>query len=164
MSIIATDGVINIDVYVPTDALALSKVDADPEHRLRFGFPDDFIPSVVHAEQVIATWNKDRLRGKQFAFAIRFIGSDELIAGCELQPKENARANVSYWTHPNFRRQGIAKRAVALLPSVATQYGLRVLEILCDSDNTVSRRVAITCGYTEQGTRDGQILYLLKLH
>lgn len=55
-----------LDSYVRADARSLTAVDTDPEHRRRFDFPEDFIPSVQHAERVIERWAEERRAGTRF--------------------------------------------------------------------------------------------------
>jgi RimJ/RimL family protein N-acetyltransferase len=161
---IAVDGEISITLYVESDASILCEADHDPEHRKRFDFPVDFVPSVEHARYVIAVWAKEREAGRRFAFAVRKTGTGELLGGCELRPLGNGRANVSYWVHPRHRRKGVASSAVRLLSrKVAPAYGFVTLELLTEADNLASRGVARNCDFTESGTRDGLILHLHSL-
>lgn len=54
-----SDGVVVLARFGPDDASAQMEADGDPEHRRRFSIPPDFVPSVVHAQQVIARWIRD---------------------------------------------------------------------------------------------------------
>jgi hypothetical protein len=49
-----------------SDAVALRDVDADPEHRRRFEFPEEFVPSLEHSEKVISDWTRVRTGGGPF--------------------------------------------------------------------------------------------------
>ncbi|MBV9242053.1 MAG: GNAT family N-acetyltransferase, partial [Acidobacteria bacterium] len=138
------DGVVTLAFYEPEDAVELCEMDSDPEHRRRFEFPQDFIPSVSYSEKVIAGWTHAREIGERFAFAVRDLATRELLGGCELRPLDARVANLSYWTFPRHRSRGIASRAVALACQVAfSQLGLKCVEIVVDPDNHASRRVAI---------------------
>ena len=160
----ASDFEVSITRYSESDAGALCDVNADPEHRKRFDFPDDFMPSIQHAKTVISSWNREFDSNSRYAFAIRIRNDGTLIGGCELKPKADGTANVSYWVHPRHRRKGIASRAVGLLSNeIAPKLGLSRLELLTDSDNLASRGVARNCGYAESGMRNGQVFHLLKI-
>jgi RimJ/RimL family protein N-acetyltransferase len=160
-----SDGVVSLDFFAPSDALVLREVDGDAEHRLRFDFPDGFVPSLEHSESVIARWQEERIAGTRFAFAVRSVAGGELLGGCELRPLGNAAANLSYWTYPRHRRRGVASRAVALACDVArTELRLRVVQVAADPDNIGSRQVAARNGFKEFGEQDGKVLYILDLH
>jgi hypothetical protein len=58
-----SDGVITLTCFARNDAPVLLEGDGDAEHRRRFDFPDDFVPSLQHAEDVIARWERERLAG-----------------------------------------------------------------------------------------------------
>lgn len=160
-----SDGIVRLDVFGLEDAQALRDADGDAEHRLRFDFPDEFVPSLPHSASVIARWQEERIAGTRFAFAVRRVDSGELLGGCELRPLGNGVANLSYWTHPRHRRRGIAARAVALVCRLARDgFGLDVLEVVADPDNIGSRRVAARNGFREVGEREGKVLFILELH
>ncbi len=159
-----SDGAITLGPYHPEDAVLQCEIDADPEHRRRFDCPDDFVPSVEHSRKVIASWEAERRAGTRFTFAVRSATSGELLGGCELLPKDAGTANVSYWTHPRHRGEGVATRAVAILAAdVAPDLGFRRLEIVTDPDNVPSRRVAELNGFEEVETQNGQIVHTLQL-
>ena len=158
-----SDGSIVLTLFRATDAPVLMAADADPEHRRRFDFPADFVPSLGHSEQVIARWERERLAGRRFPFAVRRVVADELLGGVELLPLGDGMANLSYWTYPAHRRQGIASRAVALACHAAfREFGFHTLRVVVDADNLASRRVALGAGFREAGTEDARIRYLLE--
>jgi len=143
-----------------TDAPVMCEMDSDPEHRRRFDFPEGFVPTVEHSERVITGWTNARQEG-QFVFALRDLGSSDLLGGCEIRLLGNHVANLSYWTVPRHRSQGIASRGVALACKVArARLAVQLLEIVVDPDNIASRRVAIRNGFREVGIRDGWILHV----
>ena len=155
------DCIVSLDCFVPTDASVLCLVDHDSEHRRRFDFPDDFIPSVRHSENIIARWEEGRRTGTCFPFAVRDATSGELVGGCELKPAGDRVASLSYWTHPAQRGRGVASEAVRLVCDLAfAQFGFRRVEVVTDADNVFSRRVAIRNGFDERGIRDGRVLYV----
>ena len=94
----AGDGVVVVTRFVPGDAAVMMEGDADPEHRLRFGAPADFTPSLSHSERIIAAWQEEFERGESFSFAVRHARTGELLGGCQLKRIQVASANLSYWT------------------------------------------------------------------
>ena len=152
-----------LDDFVPADAPVLYEADHDPEHRGRFEFPDDFVPSLEHSEAVIARWAEERRTGVRFPFAVRDAASGTLVGGCELRPLGEGAANISYWTYPPHRGRGIASEAVRQACAVGfTDLGFRRIELSADLDNLGSRRVAVRNGFREVGVRDGRMLHVLE--
>jgi RimJ/RimL family protein N-acetyltransferase len=155
-----SDGVVTLSPFTAADAPMMRDGDHDPEIRRRFDFPDDFIPSLEHSRNVVASWEHERSIGKRFPFAVRDATSGVLLGGCELRPLSGKIANLSYWTYPAHRGRGVASRAVALACDVAFgELGVERLEILTDPDNTGSRRVALRNAFVEIGMRDGRVLH-----
>jgi len=156
-----TDGVISLTRFRPDDAPVLCAADDDPEMRRRFGFPADFVPSIEHTWAVVARWAQQWDAGERYPFAVRTVADHVLVGGCELWPRGEGVANVSYWTYPEHRRAGFASRAVALLCDVVLSAGeFARLEILTDPDHVVSRRIALRNGFEEVGVRDGRVLHV----
>ena len=133
-----SDGVVYLDDFRLTDAPAMVVADHDSEHRKRFEFPPDFVPSLEHSRNVIRGWIDDRKLGTRYTYAVRVADSACLVGGCEIRPKEKEKriANLSYWTYPGYRRRGIATRAVSIACKIAVEFGITRLEILVDKDNT----------------------------
>ena len=157
-----SDGVVRLARFVPADAPVLFVADADPEHRRRFDIPDDFVPSLAHAQAVISRWEQEYRSGRSFPFAVRSAVTGELLGGCELRPLDAATANLSYWTYPAYRRRGIAVRASVLVCGAAfDELGFRRIEVLIDVDNIASRKVAQRSGFREVGQREGRVLHVL---
>ena len=152
-----SDGIVCLDEFTLNDAPAMHAADNDPEHRRRFEFPSDFVPSIEHSENVIRAWIEDMKIGKRYNFAVRDAKSGRLVGGCEIRPKDNAStANLSYWTHPDYRRRGFATRAVSIARTIAATLGITRLEITVDYDNIGSKRVAVNNGFsrsTDAGER-----------
>ena len=158
------DDLVLLTYFRRGDAAALQEADADAEHRRRFDFPDDFVPSLEHSERVIDGWNEARNSGDPLVFAVRSRTDGKLLGGCELRLGETGVANVSYFTLPKDRGRGIASRAVALARRVAASMpAVQRLEIIVDHDNLPSRRVAASNGFHERGTRNGRVLYVFDL-
>lgn len=159
-----SDGIVSLDFFTPSDALVLREADGDAEHRARFEFPEDFVPSLQHSKRAIARWQEERMAGTRFAFAVRGVANGELLGGCELRPLGDGAANLSYWTYPRHRRRGVASRAVSLACGVArTEFRFRVVQIVADPDNIGSREVAARNGFNVAGEQDGRVLYILEL-
>ncbi len=157
----ASDGVVTLSWFVPADAPVMMSGDADPEHRRRFEFPDDFVPSLQHALDVMARWERERLAGTRLPFAVRDATTGALLGGCEIKPLAAGAANLSYWTYPQHRGRGVASRAVALARRLAFDaLGLERLEIVVDPDHAISRRIAERNGFQPAGTREGRLLYV----
>ena len=116
-----SDGVVYLDEFSLSDAESMLVFDADAEHRKRFEFPDDFVPSLEHTKSVIRNWTEERNLGTRYAFAVRECETDILVGGCEIRPNDDMTANLSYWTHPSHRNRGIATRAVSIACGVASQ-------------------------------------------
>lgn len=155
------DDSVALTFFRVSDAAALRDVDADPEHRRRFEFLEDFVPSLEHSERVISDWTRARSGGGPFVFAVRAVADGELLGGCEIRLLEHHVANLSYFTLPRHRARGVASRAVALACQVAiAPLGVQRLEIVVDPDNVPSRRVAMRNGFQEAGMRHGRILYV----
>lgn len=152
-----------LDAFVPADAPVLCAADHDPEHRRRFEFPDDFVPSLEHSRAVIVRWADECRAGVRFPFAVRDAASGTLVGGCELYPIGDGAANVSCWTYPPHRGRGIATQAVRQLCAIGfADLGFRRMEFSADPDNVASRRVAIRNGFREVGVRDGRVLHVLE--
>ena len=147
--------------FVADDAAIMCAADADPELRLRFEFPADFVPSLEHSAQVLRRWNEEWAAGRRFPFAVRDTTTHELLGGCELRPVAPGVANVSYWTYPAHRRRGIATHALrALCRRAFDDFGFQTLKALIDADNVPSQRVAAAAGFERAGARDERLLFV----
>lgn len=158
-----SDGIIYFDDFRLSDAPSLLAADYDPEHRKRFAFPTNFVPSLEHSRNVIRDWINDRKLGTRFSFAVRSKDPACLVGGCEIRPTETAAANLSYWILPDYRGRGIATRAVSIACKTAAEYKITQLEIRVDKDNKASRRVAVKSGFIQSRDRDGQACYYWSL-
>src|SRR5215211_7111629 len=95
-----SDGVVALSLFERGDAAVLRDGDHDPEHRRRFDFPQSFVPSLQHSLDTISRWERERLTGKRFPFAVRDANTGDLLGGCELRPRCGDAADLSYWTYP----------------------------------------------------------------
>ena len=157
------DGVIILTLFQRADAPVLLEADSDPDHRRYFDFPKEFKPSLAHCEQVIARWEAERMARKRFPYAVRNVTTRELIGGIELKPRDAETANLSYWTSPRHRHQGVASRAVSLACRLAfSECGFRVIVALIHPDNFASRQVVARNAFREIGIQGEQLLYVLE--
>jgi RimJ/RimL family protein N-acetyltransferase len=146
-----TDGVVVLDGFTADDAAA-HLAGEDEEHARRFGwYPGRSTEESVRA--AISEWQEAwRCDGETRAFATRDADSRELLGGCQLRLRAKRIGELSYWTHPTHRRQGVATRAVRLLCGFAFgELGVERLEAYVEPDNLASRRVVESVGFSEEG-------------
>ena len=70
-----------------------------------------------------------------------------------------AGGHVGYSVRPGARRRGVATAALALGLEIAAGLGIDPVLIICDTDNTASRRTIEGAGGTLEGVRDGKRRY-----
>ena len=78
-----TDGIVYLDDFQLTDASAMLAADRDSEHRKRFEFPPDFVPSLEHTRNVIRGWIYDKKLGTRYTYAVRATDSTCLVGGAK---------------------------------------------------------------------------------
>jgi RimJ/RimL family protein N-acetyltransferase len=102
-----TDGVVILDGFTADDAAA-HLAGEDDEHARRFGwYPRRSSEESVRA--AITGWQEAwRSDGDARVFATRSAESRQLLGGCQVRLREKRIGEVSYWTHPTHRRQGVA--------------------------------------------------------
>jgi RimJ/RimL family protein N-acetyltransferase len=163
-AMLAGDGVVILSEFTLADVSVMSLADADPELRRRFDFPEHFVPSLEHSEEVVRRWQRERLAGERYPHAVRAAATLQLLGGCELRPLGQGLANVSYWTYPSHRSRGVASRALALLIRIASDdHGFTSLEAAIDPDNVASRAVAERNGFSLAAQRDGRDVFVRRL-
>jgi [ribosomal protein S5]-alanine N-acetyltransferase len=146
-----TDGVVILDGFTADDAAA-HLAGADEEHARRFGwYPRRSSEESVRA--AIIGWQEAwRSDGDARVFATRSAESRQLLGGCQVRLREKRIGEVSYWTHPTHRRQGVASRAVRLLCAFAfAELGVERVEAYIEPDNVASRGVVESIGFSEEG-------------
>ena len=74
-----SDGIVTLSLFRLSDAAILRDGDRDPEHRRRFAFPDEFVPSLRHSEDTISRWDHERVAGERFSFAVREVVTGDLL-------------------------------------------------------------------------------------
>lgn len=158
-----SDGTVTLDEFRQSDACTMLGADSDSEHRRRFGVPDSFIPSLEHSQRVMSRCLDEKAAGKSWAFAVRDSQTGELLAGCELRPRTSDTMSLSYWVYPMHRSRGVGSRAVTLVCTmVFERLGFKQIDLLIDTDNPHSQRIAVRNGFTHVGMRDGRVLFVKK--
>jgi len=100
-------------------------------------------------------------------WAIRWVDAPEIMGGVDLRRLGNDEVNVSYVVFPQFRRQGIAFHASALVLNYAWEnMGAKVAVFKMLPDNVQSRGVAIRLGAEfsgEEPSNAGAMFQVFKL-
>jgi RimJ/RimL family protein N-acetyltransferase len=146
---VLTDGTVRLDGFRLADWPAHLAGD-DDEFARWFGWnPGDSTPLTVRA--AIRGWQRGWQRERRVrAWAVRAGG--ELVGGCELRLRDDAIAELSYWTLAGHRRRGYATRSVRLACEHAfAEMGLARIELYIEPDNAASLAVAEAAGFTEEG-------------
>jgi RimJ/RimL family protein N-acetyltransferase len=79
---------------------------------------------------------------------VEVIDGDVVVAHCHEDMVVGERVEVGIWTDPRFRRQGLARLAVAGAVAVARGRGLRRMGWHCLASNTGSLNVALKSGFS----------------
>ena len=164
-----TDGIVVLRALTLGD-VAVHLAGEDDEHAKRFGwFPQRSTEETVRA--AIVGWaNEWETGGATRTFGTEEAASGDLVGGCELRLRADARADVSYWTFPDRRGRGFATRAVRLLCEYAfRELGVEEIAAQMAVDNVASRRVAEAAGFSgaarkvsrEPGESGGEARYVL---
>ncbi|MGC3001886.1 GNAT family N-acetyltransferase [Streptomyces sp. G35A] len=148
-----TAGTLTLRPWAPQDAAALAELYRDEALRRWASAP-------VHDEASAARWVAEQRRGwetgERLAFAVEETpsppGADVRPAGHVVLKRSGAvAAEVGYWTAAHARGRGVAPRAVTALADWAfttfAHEGLARLDLLHQTDNTASCRVAEKCGF-----------------
>lgn len=148
-----TDGAVALRAWHREDAPFLARVAAD-DHLQRFiaGLPS---PVTVDAAEA---WidGQEQARATHGGLALVVVdvrsGAPVGAVGLTALEPEHRRAELGYWTAPDARRRGIARRAVPLLARWAFDgLGLQRLQLLVEPVNMGSIRVAETVGAVQEG-------------
>ena len=110
--------------------------------------------SVVEVEAYFAVQPENWANGIAYNFAITDLQGLTILGGCGLtQIHLNHRfANLYYWVRSRYTRQGIASRATRLLAQFGLEtLGLQRIEIVVETTNTASLRVAEKAGAQREG-------------
>lgn len=91
--------------------------------------------------------------GVQRNFAIVHLPTGEMIGDCELELRDDGFVNVMYAVFRDWRRRGVATRAVRLLAEHAADvFPGHALLFRIHADNEGSKRVAMAVGAQRAGT------------
>ena len=146
-----SDGVVTLTAFSLRDAGALVDANRDPEMAKRFDFPPGE-PSPEPARRAIRRWQEGWRKRTVVGFAVRDAASGEVIGGCELGIGREGIANLSYFTIPGRRGEGIATRAAKLAAGFAfSELRVQRIEIRAETDNVASRTVAEGAGFQLEG-------------
>lgn len=146
-----SDGTVTLTAFTIRDMGALVDANRDPEMAKRFDFPPGE-PSPEPARRAIRRWQEGWRRRRLVGFAVRDARSGDLIGGCEVRIGKDGIANLSYFTIPARRGEGIATRAARLAAGFAFgELQLERLEIRVETDNVASRAVAQGAGFRFEG-------------
>jgi RimJ/RimL family protein N-acetyltransferase len=142
------------DGDIVLDGLTMEDADAhaageDDEMARRFGwYPNRSTVEGVRA-YLAANATAWRDGSPRRAWAIRLAATRVLVGGCEIRLKDHHSAQMSWWVFPNYRRQGIASRAVRLVANYASGHlDICQLEAFIALDNSGSRGVARNAGFS----------------
>jgi RimJ/RimL family protein N-acetyltransferase len=122
----------------------------DPAVLRYTGVPDP--PRAGFAREWIERYAKGRREGTKEGFAA--IDGDGAFAGLALAPRinrEGRELELGYLTAPAARGRGLATEMLQLLTRWAFEQGALRIELLIDTSNAASQRVAERCGYRREG-------------
>jgi RimJ/RimL family protein N-acetyltransferase len=107
------------------------------------------MPSVEETEAFSKRMHEKFASGE--IYDARWWSRDGVLVGCGgFWPRDRnvPSFEIGYWCRTGFTRQGYTAEVVRALCSYAFEtFGAQRLEILCDSRNNASRRVAEKCGF-----------------
>ena len=111
-------------------------------------------PKDIEGEKEFLRQNSEkRKKNIQYNYAILLDG--KLIGGCGININQFRTfiGEIGYFIDEGSWGKGIATKAIKLLEKIGFQkLGLKRLEILMDPRNRGSEKVAINCGYSNEGT------------
>ena len=150
-----TDGKLTLRPYSRGDIRELHKAVRESLTELSPWLPfahKDY--SIQETRDWIKRGPKEWKKGKSYEFAIIDAGDGTILGGCGLNEldKLNRRANLGYWVRTSRIGQGIATDAARLLAKWGFEtLKLKRIEILVDTRNERSLRVAEKTGSTREG-------------
>jgi uridine kinase len=148
---VLSDGLVVVDCLSLADAY-VDWADEDDQHARRFGwYPRRSTLDGVR-NFIIETQRQWRERAPRRTFGIRVANTRTLVGGCETGLQTDGTAQVSWWTFPEHRRQGLATRGVRLmLRYFSYTVGVSTFLAMIEPDNHASRGVARKTGFKESG-------------
>jgi RimJ/RimL family protein N-acetyltransferase len=157
------DGVVWLTPWRDDDDVALGDFSLDLAHRRWFDKPPadpDPERRRAHGEEVVRRWRDEWVNGRSLTFAVRTQEDGIAIGEAFLDPRPPITATIGYAVVPERRGKGYAPRAVRLLAEAGlTRFGFHRIELMCDTANSASRRVAAKAGFTYEGIRRGSGWY-----
>lgn len=154
---VLTDGIVVLNGFT-LDDVAAHLAGEDEEQARRFGwYPKHSTEETVRA--AIVRWQDAWRAGSgRLAWAARHAGNLALVGGCEVKMYGDGRADMSWWIFPQFRRQGLATRAITLACDYALgRLNVRRIEAQIEPDNIGSRQAAENAGFVLQGRGPDEI-------
>ncbi|WP_249358205.1 GNAT family N-acetyltransferase [Nocardia cyriacigeorgica] len=151
-----SDGVIGLRAITVADAQAhLAGEDAESA-RWRDGGQGTLATVTEHFRRCVAEWEAD---GPSKTFAIVALDDGVLVGTLDIQVDQDfladRQANVSYGIYPQFRRRGLAARAVVLACRYIAAHDLADEAVLrIDPANKASVAVAHRVGFAYHHTTD----------
>lgn len=129
-------------------------LDSDRDHlRVFLDFVDDS-KDEKNQEDYIKMKMQGAANGTDKLF---FIAKGDRLIGCidlHFIHSASKKADISYWLHSDYTKQGIVSKSVRKLCEYAfVTLGLNKLTILADTENSGSNAVALSCGFSFLGTR-----------
>lgn len=106
------------------------------------------------AETFLASCGESWLRDREYFFVIEDPATGLFLGGCSINQIDrlNLRANVGYWVRSSHHHRGIAAAATRFLADFGfADLGLERLEIIAETENLPSRRVAEKAGFIQEG-------------
>jgi len=146
------DGLVVVRPFAPDDAPAVAAACQDPLIQERCYF----VPSpyrLEDAKRFIAEAQRELVAGTVAHCAICDAGSGELLGAVNLVDyPEREAAEIGYWVRREARGRGIATAALRLVMRYAfEQVGVERLEIMTETPNLPSQRLAEELGFTREG-------------
>lgn len=146
-----SDGVITLRAWQPADKPALLDALDDPEILYWF----DYLPQPLtdeDADRLIAQAATDWASASRLIFAVCDSATGTPVGCCTVAADGDDTADVSYWTHRDWRGRGIAQRSLRLAADwLYSSPGWERMQLRIDQRNSASRRVAERAGFALEG-------------
>lgn len=148
------DEVVALRPWTAADLPAVLTAFGDPAIH-RFSWPHERPYTEADARSFLASQQHRRGGGDELDYALAAPSQQDTILGggsvygIDL---DQGRATVGYWVAPGARGRGVATHAVRLVAGWAFEaLGIARLELTCGPDNLASQRVALRCGFVQEG-------------
>lgn len=112
----------------------------------------DVCPKSIEAEREFLRLNARKRRDNiEFNYGILYGG--KLIGACGLKIDQQRKfiGEIGYFVDEAYWGKSIATKAVKILEKIAFKKGLIRIEVIMDTRNKGSEKVAIKCGYKKEG-------------